>query len=75
MTASAALQSPLELNKRTTLLRWLLLSLVLVAFARVVWQLGDKNLWWDESLSLQRAESGLLALLRGIPVFLAEPVA
>ena len=66
MTASAALQSPLELNKRTTLLRWLLLSLVLVAFARVVWQLGDKNLWWDESLSLQRAESGLLALLRGM---------
>ena len=32
-----------------------------------VWcgRLGDKNLWWDESLSLQRAESALLPLLKG----------
>jgi len=65
MIAPAALHAPIDPSKRTTLRRWLLLGLVLVAFARVVWQLGDKNLWWDESLSLQRAESGLLALLRG----------
>ncbi len=65
MIAPTALQAPMAARKRTHLLRWLLLSLVLVAFARVVWQLGDKNLWWDESLSLQRAESGPLALLRG----------
>ncbi|MDQ3248498.1 MAG: hypothetical protein M3Q45_04745, partial [Chloroflexota bacterium] len=53
-------------KKPAALLRWLLLSLIWVAFARVVWQLGTKNFWWDESLSLQRAESGWLALLRGL---------
>ena len=31
----------------------------------MVWELGAKNLWWDESLSLQRAESALLPLLKG----------
>jgi len=47
------------------LLRVLLLLLVLLAFGRVVWALDMKNLWWDESLSLQRAESDWLPLLRG----------
>ncbi len=45
--------------------RLLLLALILVAFARVMWQLDGKNLWWDESLSLQRAESSWLDLVRG----------
>lgn len=45
--------------------RGLLLLLVLLAFARVVYRLDGNNLWWDESLSLQRAEQGWLALLRG----------
>lgn len=44
---------------------WLLLLLILFAFARLTWQLEAKNLWWDESLSLQRAESGWGALLAG----------
>lgn len=45
--------------------RWLLLFLILVAFVRVVYQLDANNLWWDESLSLQRAEQSWLPLLRG----------
>jgi hypothetical protein len=43
----------------------LLALLILVAMARVVWRLDAKNLWWDESLSLQRAESDLPALVAG----------
>ena len=46
-------------------LRWLLLLLILAAFGRLVWQLDLKTLWWDESLSLQRAESGWADLLLG----------
>ncbi|MCB0132606.1 MAG: glycosyltransferase family 39 protein [Caldilineaceae bacterium] len=49
----------------TALLRGLLLCLMLIAFARLTWQLDAKNLWWDESLSLQRAEEDWLSLLRG----------
>jgi 4-amino-4-deoxy-L-arabinose transferase-like glycosyltransferase len=45
--------------------RALLLALILVTFARVTWALDAKNLWWDESLSLQRAESGLVDLVTG----------
>ena len=45
--------------------RLLLLSLVLLAFARVLTQLDGVNLWWDESLSLQRAESPWSDLLVG----------
>ena len=46
-------------------LRWLLLCLILAAFGRLVWQLDLKTLWWDESLSLQRAESSWADLLLG----------
>ncbi len=46
--------------------RWLLLALIIGAFAHVVIALGMKDLWWDESLSLQRAESELWPLLRGL---------
>lgn len=42
-----------------------LLALILLACARVFWQLGANDLWWDESLSLQRAEQPLGPLLRG----------
>jgi uncharacterized membrane protein len=45
--------------------RGLLAVLILVALAHVVWRLDAKNLWWDESLSLQRAESDWPALLAG----------
>jgi 4-amino-4-deoxy-L-arabinose transferase-like glycosyltransferase len=44
---------------------WLLLLLTLLAFARLVWRWDLRNLWWDESLSLQRAESPLPALIVG----------
>jgi hypothetical protein len=37
--------------------RWVLLLLILLAFARLVWRLDAKDLWLDESFSLQRAES------------------
>src|SRR5690606_13700459 len=42
-----------------------LLALTLLALARAAWALDAKNLWWDESLSLQRAESPWLRLLAG----------
>lgn len=45
--------------------RLLLLLFILVAFGRVMWALDVKNLWWDESLSLQRAESNWLDLVLG----------
>ncbi|MBK8049477.1 MAG: glycosyltransferase family 39 protein [Anaerolineales bacterium] len=45
--------------------RLLLLGLILLAFARTVTLLDFKNFWWDESLSLQRAQESLPDLLRG----------
>ena len=48
--------------------RLLLLALLLVAFAHAVILLDAKDLWWDESLSLQRAEESLPNLLRGVLV-------
>ncbi|MCX6044144.1 MAG: glycosyltransferase family 39 protein [Chloroflexi bacterium] len=50
---------------QSAILRGLLLGLILLAFARVVWRLDGKDLWWDESLSLQRAEESWGALVRG----------
>lgn len=48
------------------LIRPLLLLLLLLAFSRLEsLNLGGKNFWWDESLSLQRSESTLFRLLRG----------
>lgn len=43
--------------------QWLLIVLILFAFGRGIWALGDKSLWWDESLSLYRAERDLGFLL------------
>ncbi|MCB9139423.1 MAG: hypothetical protein H6642_13870 [Caldilineaceae bacterium] len=45
--------------------RLLLLTLILVAFTRLLVELDAVNLWWDESLSLQRAESSWPDLLLG----------
>ena len=39
--------------------RWLLVVIILLAFGRGIWALGGKSLWWDESLSLHRAQAGL----------------
>ncbi|MGE5601509.1 MAG: hypothetical protein ACM30E_00565, partial [Nitrososphaerales archaeon] len=50
---------------RRSVTRWLLLLFMLIAFTRLVWRWDTKNIWWDESLSLQRAESPLPALLAG----------
>lgn len=46
--------------------RVLLLGLILLSYAHVVVQLDAKAFWWDESLSLQRAEQPLLDILRGV---------
>ena len=51
--------------RSASFVRVVLLLLILLSFARVVWRLDANNLWWDESLSLQRAESDWWALLRG----------
>ena len=40
--------------------------MILLAYAHVVVQLDAKAFWWDESLSLQRAEQPLLDILRGV---------
>ena len=45
--------------------RGLLLLLILLAFGRVCWHLDAHNMWWDESLSLQRAEADWGTLVRG----------
>jgi len=48
---------------RSWLRHWLLLLVVLLAWGRGIWALGGKSLWWDESLSLQRARSPLVSVL------------
>ena len=50
----------------TPWLRPLLLAILLLAFARAVILLDAKGLWWDESLSLQRAEQPFIDMLRGV---------
>jgi len=46
--------------------RVLLPGLILLAYAHVVFQLDTKAFWWDESLSLQRAEQSLPDIVRGV---------
>ncbi len=43
--------------------RWILVALILLACAKTAWSLGGKSLWWDESLSLQRAQETLPRVL------------
>ena len=64
MTDAAELHKAIPL-RLPSWARLLLLLLILVAFGRVMWALDAKNLWWDESLSLQRAESNWLDLVLG----------
>ncbi len=45
--------------------RLLLLGLTLLAFTRVTWRLDAKNLWLDETFSLQRAEAAWPELIAG----------
>ncbi len=45
--------------------QWALILLTLLAFGRGVWQLGEKSLWWDESLSYHRAQGTAAYLLSG----------
>lgn len=68
----AAYKSPSE-NPRALWLNAVLVALILAAFGRIVWGLGAEDLWWDESLSLQRAESSLLPLLKN-EIVLADGV-
>jgi 4-amino-4-deoxy-L-arabinose transferase-like glycosyltransferase len=44
---------------------WVLILLTLLAFGRGVWELGEKSLWWDESLSYHRAEGTPAYVLSG----------
>lgn len=44
---------------------WLLVGLTLWAFALMSWRLDAKSLWWDESLSLYRAQQSLAGILSG----------
>ena len=59
-----ALPTPPHKQTRSFWLNAALLALILVAFARISWNLGSEDLWWDESLTLQRAESAWLPLLK-----------
>lgn len=47
--------------------RGLLLALILVSFALHMWRLDAKSIWWDESLSLYRAQ-------RDIPYILSNRI-
>jgi 4-amino-4-deoxy-L-arabinose transferase-like glycosyltransferase len=42
---------------------WILVILILLSFGRGIWALGEKSLWWDESLSLHRARGTLTSVL------------
>ena len=46
--------------------RYLLLLLILLAFTRLVWRLDVKDLWLDESFSLQRAESSWGSIIHNV---------
>jgi 4-amino-4-deoxy-L-arabinose transferase-like glycosyltransferase len=43
--------------------RWLLLALILLAFGLYMWRLDAKSIWWDESLSLYRAQKSVAYIL------------
>lgn len=62
MTQPFTDRCPWPARQRT---RLLLLLLILLAFARLVWQLEVKELWLDEAFSLQRAESSWSHLITG----------
>jgi mannosyltransferase len=43
--------------------RWVVCVLALVSFTLGVWRNDAKSMWWDESLSLKRAQSGFVTIL------------
>ena len=43
----------------------LVVAIVILTFLRGIWALGDKSLWWDESLSLHRAQLDAGSILAG----------
>ncbi|MBC7315272.1 MAG: glycosyltransferase family 39 protein, partial [Chloroflexi bacterium] len=45
--------------------RWLAVGLTLLAWALMSWRLDEKSLWWDESLSLYRAQQNVRTILAG----------
>lgn len=45
--------------------RWLAVALTLFGWAVMTWRLGEKSLWWDESLSLYRAQQNVATILAG----------
>ena len=56
---------PTAQARPSSIQRILLLALILMAYGRLLWQLDAKNLWWDETLSLQRAQEDWLSLVLG----------
>ncbi|MHB1355713.1 MAG: glycosyltransferase family 39 protein [Anaerolineae bacterium] len=50
-------------NSRMT--EWAVCALVLLCFTLGVWRNDAKSMWWDESLSLQRAQSGFDNIVSG----------
>ncbi len=52
-------------QSRHTWAHWFVIACILLAFTRLVFDLDAKPMWWDESLSLQRAEQAWGDLLRG----------
>lgn len=48
-----------------SIIRWLLLLVVLLAYARLAYHLGTRDLWLDEAFSLQRAEADWPSLITG----------
>ncbi len=64
-TESPAIGQKLAHGLHAPTWRWLWLALILMAFARLCWRLDVNNMWWDESLSLQRAEADWATLIRG----------
>ena len=65
MTKEAPVVSPSNPSSRRWF-HWLLLLLILLAFIRLVWRLDARNLWLDESFSLQRAESSWSIILQNV---------
>jgi 4-amino-4-deoxy-L-arabinose transferase-like glycosyltransferase len=51
-------------------LGWIVLALCLLSFARGVYQLGERSLWWDESLSHHRAARPFSFILSNRMLFL-----
>ncbi len=63
-----AITQAIDHRPQATAVRLFLFVMLLFAFGRLMWELGEKPLWWDESLSLQRSEQSWPDLLVGLLV-------